>query len=234
MIIYRQIHRIGFFKNEKAVKLMKYICSICGYVYDETEQGPWAALPDSWTCPLCHAPKSAFRAQESAPAPTPAAKPAPALQQADALRPMTAMELHALCSYLAKGCEKQYKAKEAALFGQLADWYAAQAQPAREGSFGELLELVQSDLENSYPAAHATADAAPDRGAKRALVWSEKVTRMLDSLLRQYEAQGDGLLENTNVYVCEICGFVYVGDVPPAVCPVCKVPSFKLAKLERS
>ena len=59
------------------------------------------------------------------------------------------------------------------------------------------------------------------------------MTRMLESLLQQYREQSDGLTLSTNVYVCEICGFVYVGETPPAVCPVCKVPSFKLAKVER-
>ena len=35
---------------------MKYICSICGYVYDETSEGTaFADLPDSWVCPLCRA-----------------------------------------------------------------------------------------------------------------------------------------------------------------------------------
>ena len=40
---------------------MKYVCTICGYVYDkEKEKVPFKDLPDSWTCPLCGAPKSAF------------------------------------------------------------------------------------------------------------------------------------------------------------------------------
>lgn len=214
------------------MNLKKYVCSICGYVYDEAEQGPWEALPEDWTCPLCHAPKSAFRQEGGAPAP--AVPAGGAEQQAEELRPMSAAELHALCVNLAKGCEKQYKAREAELFRELAGWYAAQALPAARGSFDELLELVRRDLEGEYPAANESAAAAGDRGAKRALVWSEKVTRMLDSLLQQYRTQGDGLTQGTNVYVCEICGFVYVGELPPAICPVCKVPSFKLAKVERS
>jgi rubrerythrin len=41
------------------------------------------------------------------------------------------------------------------------------------------------------------------------------------------------MLENTNVYVCEICGFIYVGDTPPEICPVCKVPSLKLRRVEK-
>ncbi len=65
----------------------------------------------------------------------------------------------------------------------------------------------------------------PDRGALRCQVWSEKVTRMLQSLLTRYESEGDKILENTGVWVCTVCGFVYVGDAAPEQCPVCKVPS---------
>ena len=42
-------------------------------VYDEAKQGkPFAALPETWTCPLCGAAKSAF-APEKAAAKQPAA-----------------------------------------------------------------------------------------------------------------------------------------------------------------
>ena len=31
---------------------MRYICSICGYVYDEEKEGvPFSGLPDTWVCP---------------------------------------------------------------------------------------------------------------------------------------------------------------------------------------
>lgn len=34
----------------------KWICKICGYVYDEEKEGKsFAALPDTWACPLCGA-----------------------------------------------------------------------------------------------------------------------------------------------------------------------------------
>ena len=39
-------------------KQPKWVCSICGYTYDG--EIPFEQLPDSWTCPLCGAPKSAF------------------------------------------------------------------------------------------------------------------------------------------------------------------------------
>ena len=44
---------------------MKYVCSICGYVYDEAKEGtPFAGLPDAWACPVCGAGKSAFAVKD--------------------------------------------------------------------------------------------------------------------------------------------------------------------------
>ncbi|MBR3740425.1 MAG: rubrerythrin family protein, partial [Clostridia bacterium] len=82
-----------------------------------------------------------------------------------------------------------------------------------------------------YPAASAAAQENRDRGALRSLVWSEKVTRMLSSLLNRYKTEGNAMLKNTGVWVCTICGFVYIGDVPPERCPVCKVPGRKFEKI---
>ncbi|MDO4834267.1 MAG: rubredoxin [Bacillota bacterium] len=40
----------------------KYICSVCGYVYDEAEAGkPFEEQPDSYRCPMCGLDKSAFK-----------------------------------------------------------------------------------------------------------------------------------------------------------------------------
>lgn len=36
----------------------KYVCSICGYVYDGDV--PFEELPDDWACPICKMPKSKF------------------------------------------------------------------------------------------------------------------------------------------------------------------------------
>ena len=33
---------------------MKYVCSICGYVYDESQEDlTFQQLPESWVCPIC-------------------------------------------------------------------------------------------------------------------------------------------------------------------------------------
>jgi flavin reductase (DIM6/NTAB) family NADH-FMN oxidoreductase RutF len=45
----------------KERKNMKYICSVCGYVYDEEKEGKkFSELPEDWKCPKCGSPKSKF------------------------------------------------------------------------------------------------------------------------------------------------------------------------------
>ena len=50
--------------------MAKYICTICGYIYDEEKGIPdkgiprgtsFSSLPDDWVCPLCGALKSDFK-----------------------------------------------------------------------------------------------------------------------------------------------------------------------------
>lgn len=137
-----------------------------------------------------------------------------------------------ICSNLSRGCEKQYMSKESENFRKLAEFFRSKAEPVSEASAEKLLELLDKDLSVGFPYGNAVAGEQLDRGALRCQVWAEKVTRMLQSLLVRYQAEGEKMLEGTGVYVCTICGFVFVGDEPPAMCPVCKVPSWKFEKVE--
>ena len=221
--------------------MKKYVCTICGYVYDEAVGIPesgiapgttWENLPPDWTCPLCGAPKSDFQQQTEKKLPI--VQPVAATEaHTDGERELSFGELSALCSNLSKGCEKQYRPEEASLFMELAEYYQSKSVPSDSKSFQHLSDLIEQDLNSDYPNAKATATGDTDRGALRALVWGEKVTRILLSLLTRYETQRGALLDNTNVYVCEICGFIYIGSEPPAICPVCKVPNMKIHKIER-
>ena len=207
---------------------MRTICSICGYVYDEAGNTPWAELPEDWKCPLCGASKSDFVPEGSA---QPSADFITVPDSAPELKPLSAIETGALCSNLAKGCEKQVQPEQAAAFRKLADWFSERGKPDAEPSFARLLELVNADLNSQYPAANEISRQNGDRGALRSLTWSEKVSRILKSLLVRYAQEGDAMLENTGVYVCTICGFVYVGDALPEVWPVCKVPNRKFERI---
>ena len=207
---------------------MRYICQICGYVYDDVkEKIPFSELPDTWKCPLCGAAKSDFKPEEVKPT-----APKAAIQTADAdLKELSAGQLAALCSNLARGCEKQYKPEEAGLFRQLADYFTAITPALTDATVEKLSTDLQDDIEN-YASVRATADAEADRGAARICVWGEKVTRMLSSLVNRYLKDGEAMLENTSIWVCTTCGFVYIGDEAPELCPVCKVPAWKFEKIE--
>ncbi len=58
-------------KEEK--KMDKYVCDVCGYVYNPEEGDPdngiepgtaFEDLPDDWQCPVCGAPKSEFSKED--------------------------------------------------------------------------------------------------------------------------------------------------------------------------
>ena len=206
---------------------MKYVCQVCGYVYDGGKEPPFDSLPESWKCPLCGAPKGEFRPAEAAPA-ADAAAPAPLEGE---LGPFTAGQMAALCSSLGRGCETQYKAEEAALFRELAAWFAAAEPPSEGASVEALADALRADVAD-YPSLRAAADAAHDRGAARICVWGEKVTRMLSSLLDRYGREGEAMLAGQEIWVCTTCGFVWIGEAPPELCPVCKVPAWKFEKAE--
>lgn len=208
---------------------MKYVCQICGYVYDDAkEKVPFAELPDDWKCPLCGAAKSDFKPEANGDE----KKVVTAIEPMEAdLEKLSAGQLAALCSNLARGCEKQYKQEEADLFKQLADYFTAVVPAVNDASVEKLAKELQTDADN-YAAVRATSDANADRGAARVCVWGEKVTRMLSSLVNRYLNEGEAMLKDTNIWVCTTCGFVYIGDTPPELCPVCKVPDWKFEKIE--
>ncbi len=210
---------------------MKYICKICGYVYDDDKQSvPFAALPDNWVCPLCGAAKADFEVQAVAPE---ISMPSTTVVIDDDMQKLTVREFAALCSNLARGCEKQYHQEEAKLFDQLADYFIGIMPVVEDADLAQLAAQLQNNLETDYPMVRATAAEQQDRGALRVCTWGEKVTRILNGLVQRYEKEGEAFLADTEVWVCTVCGFVYVGDVAPELCPVCKVPAWKFEKMER-
>ncbi len=52
--------------------MAKYVCSVCGYTYDEAEGAPdvgiapgtkWDDVPDDFVCPVCGVAKDMFEAE---------------------------------------------------------------------------------------------------------------------------------------------------------------------------
>ncbi len=45
--------------------MKKYVCTICGYIYDEEKEGvKFEDLPADWVCPLCQVGKEMFEEVE--------------------------------------------------------------------------------------------------------------------------------------------------------------------------
>ncbi|MDO5845379.1 MAG: rubredoxin [Methanocorpusculum sp.] len=215
----------------------KYVCSICGFVYDEEKGIPgagiqpgtrWETLPDTWRCPTCGVPMADFTMYGA-----PVKKTAPVQTALAAADPpaLSVIELSIICSNLAEGCRKQYLFEEEECFAELAEFYRMHAPPADNPSLEKLRGLVDDAIAVLYPAAKDAASAVNDRGALRALVWGEKAARMLGSVLSRYADEGEAMLKE-GISVCPVCGFVYAGAEPPVICPVCSVPSWKFEKIE--
>lgn len=206
--------------------MKKYQCTICGYIYDDAQESvKFEELPDDWTCPICGAPKSVFKEIKEE-------KPSEIkeIDEEEDLKEMSNSEIAYICSNLAKACEKQYLEEEQKLFTELYNYYLNKEKDL-EGTLENVKEKVNKDLEE-FDKAFQIADKYQDRGAKRVLTWASKATNMMNVIINNYKEKGIDYIKNTKIWVCDICGFIYVGDVPPTVCPICKVPSFKILEVK--
>jgi rubredoxin len=73
-IVYRGDFKITDFGissiyKEEGVVMKKYVCTVCGYVYDPAQGDPdggikpgtaFEDIPDGWVCPLCGVGKDSF------------------------------------------------------------------------------------------------------------------------------------------------------------------------------
>ncbi len=213
---------------------MKYVCQICGYEYDDDKEAvPFDQLPDDWRCPLCRAPKSEFKPKEDKSEKPAASRLVGNTINADhEMTKLSLGQLAALCGNFARAEEKQYNTRASTLFARLERYFASVVPEVPDSDVEKLAAMLRKDID-LYPELRAVADRNSDRGAARAIVWGEKVTRMLSSLVDRYLSEGEALLAETEVWVCTACGFIYIGQEPPAQCPVCKVPDWKFEKIDR-
>ena len=61
--------RTCFCFRKGAIAMKRYVCEVCGYVYDEAQGDPdngvaagtsWEDVPEDWVCPLCGVGKDQF------------------------------------------------------------------------------------------------------------------------------------------------------------------------------
>jgi rubredoxin len=63
------MRRVGAATNQREARMKRYVCQVCGYVYDPAVGDPdngiaagtsFQDLPDDWVCPDCGAGKDQF------------------------------------------------------------------------------------------------------------------------------------------------------------------------------
>ena len=210
--------------------MKKYRCTICGYIYDEAkEKVKFVDLPDDWKCPLCGAPKSLFEEVKEEKAEIKKESKVEVIEEDDDLRELSNYEISLICSNLARGCEKQYLEEEKDLFRELSKYYEG-LEEDKTGSFDDIINMVNGDI-NNFSKSMDVFTKYEDRGAKRVVNWASKSTNIMKVVIDTYKEKGIDYIKNTKIWVCDICGFVYIGDNPPKVCPVCRVPSLKILEV---
>lgn len=210
--------------------MKKYRCTICGYIYDESKENvKFSDLPEVWKCPLCGAPKNLFEEIVEDNQTVEVTKETEVITEDNDLRELSNDEIAYICSNLAKACDKQYLEEEKGLYLELFEYF--KSKDINNGSINNLVEMFNNDA-NLLNDAFNIVNNYDDSGAKRVLTWATKTNNIINSIIKNYSVKGIEYIKNNKIWVCDICGFVFIGDVPPQVCPICKVPNFKILEVE--
>ena len=220
---------------------MKYICQVCGYIYDEEKEGiPFDKLPDDWTCPCCHQPKSEFKPLvEEGDKDMANTNPYAGTQTEKNLETAFAGESQARnkYTYFASVAKKEGYEQIAALFLKTADnekehakmWFKelkgigdtkANLAAAADGENYEWTDMYEG-----------FAKTAEEEGFKELAA----KFRMVGEIEKHHEERYRALLKNVEtakvfeksevkVWECRNCGHIVVGTKAPEVCPVCNHP----------
>lgn len=131
---------------------------------------------------------------------------------------------------LAKAAEKQLNPDKSKKFQALASSFSETSELPVD--FSSIEESLQEKLQTEYPVIQEKAAGLQDRGVLRAYTWGKKVTSIQKSLIHRYGQTGEALLEGKNIYICEACGFISLGEKTPDLCPICKAPKKRFSMVK--
>lgn len=214
---------------------MKYVCKICGFIYDEaTQEKKWNELDENWVCPICKAPKSKFEAvNENSGNKYAGTKTEKNLMEAFAGESMARNKY----TYFAKAAREEGYEQIAAIFEETAN----QEKQHAKMWFNEFHGIGSTD-ENLKTAAQGENDEwtdmyvrmakeAREEGFEELAVKFEYVAKVEKSHERRYlkllEAFKNGTTFKGDApkgWKCRQCGFIYEGQEAPENCPVCGYP----------
>ena len=138
----------------------------------------------------------------------------------------------AIFSNLAKACEKQLRTTEAGLLLEVSHYFDKNnLESEKTSDLRDLSAALAKDDKEYFPDLQATAQELADRGALRMSVWGGKVNTIEKTVTDRYLKAGDLLLQGKSIFVCEACGFIFIGEEAPEICPVCKAPRIRFTKI---
>lgn len=213
-------------------KMMKWKCSICGYIYEGEE------LPADFVCPICKQGADKFVKIEDTPGdkaknPYAGTKSEKNLLEAFAGESMARNKY----TYFAKVAQEAGFEQIAALFLQTAEnekehaqlWFkalgelgdtAANLLHAAEGENHEWTDMYvrmaqEADAEGFYELAEQFRGVA---------AIEKRHEERYRALLHNVEAQQVFAKSEVRIWECRKCGHIVVGTKTPEVCPICKNP----------
>ena len=90
------------------------------------------------------------------------------------------------------------------------------------------------EAEKMYPRFIKEAEEASDNDAVRTFKWAiaaEKIhEKEYEKALKAIKEKKD--IEPTAYHVCPVCGYTFIGDELPDICPVCNAPKDKFEKIK--
>ena len=214
---------------------MRYVCSACGFVYDEEAMGaPFRALPQSWHCPMCAATRGDYRREGAADEPAVLPDPYYGSTTRENLLKLLADQAGnsgALRS-AAQAARQEGLPAAAQVLSELADYEAAHADVLRRalcrvGTTAENLSAAREALSARLADYASLVRTAEIEGfgemAERLHAMQEAEQQMLarlETLQRRVEA-GLYVSDAPETWHCRACGWQTQSRQAPDVCPLC-------------
>ena len=213
---------------------MKYVCKICGFVYDEaSESKKWDELDENWVCPVYKAPKDKFEAIQEGNSKYAGTKTEKNLMEAFAGESMARNKY----TFFAEAARKEGYEQIAAIFEETANQEKQHAKMWFSeyhgiGSTDENLETAAQGENDEWTEMYKRmAKEAREEGFDELAEKFEYVGKVEQSHEKRYLKLLDAYKKGTTFkgdapkgWKCRQCGFIYEGDEAPENCPVCGYP----------
>jgi len=94
------------------------------------------------------------------------------------------------------------------------------------------IEGEKFEVEEMYPSYDAIAKLQGEKAAERSIHYAIEAEKIHMDLYRsaREEVEHGKDMDISDIYICPVCGYTFVGENPPDKCPVCGLPKEKFLK----